>query len=88
MEAIGATLALLSFADGSLSNEDNARVREAGLRLLMSPVLLSRLTSAPFLMVSSLEHRLEHQVVRKIVSHGFLSAMDAVLTGGGRAAGK
>ena len=67
VEAIGATLALLSFADGSLSNEDNERVRQAGLQLLMSPVLLSRLTSAPFLTVSSLEHRLEHQVMRRTV---------------------
>ena len=89
VEAVGATLALLSFADGALSNEDNARVRQAGLRLLMSPVLLSRLTSAPFLTVSSLEYRLEHQVVCVSVAQLLLSTIDAVLTGGGgRAAGK
>ena len=61
VEAIGANLALLSFADSSLSSESNARVRKAGLQLLTSPVLLSRLTSAPFLTVSRLEHSSEHQ---------------------------
>ena len=53
VEAIGASLALSGFADGSLSREEIHRIQDVGLSILMSPVLLPRLMSAPVLTVGS-----------------------------------
>jgi hypothetical protein len=53
VDAVAASLALFTFSADLLGLEETQKLQQAGLNFLESPSLLPRLTSAPFLTVST-----------------------------------